>query len=86
MLKVIAVLSCLALILSILMHRKDGHKHRVMIAFTAWLLAVGSFSYCIRVLFGGHQPDIYTVFVTSLVAAALYLSRGNVANLFKGDT
>lgn len=83
MLKIITALVCLALIFTILTYNK-GTKHKKTMAVIAWLMALGAFSYGSRVVLGMHQPDLYTIFITSIIAVALFMSRGNVSCLFKG--
>ncbi|MFY1054661.1 phage holin family protein [Ectopseudomonas khazarica] len=77
------VLACLAILLRLMVFRRDGARYRPGIAVVAWLLSVCVGGYALAILFGLDRPSPFVLGILLILAALIFRARGNVASVLR---
>ncbi|PVZ79521.1 phage holin family protein [Serratia sp. S1B] len=77
--------ACGLLALRLVLYSRSGSAHKPFISITAYLLIVAAGSVPIRALMGDYPAhDISETVINSILCIAVFMVRGNLAQLFNG--
>lgn len=79
----LTIAACVAILVRLMVFRRDGARYRPGIAFIAWLLAVCVGGYALAILFGLNQPSPFVLGILLVLGALVFRARGNVASVLR---
>lgn len=83
LLSLLTVSSCMAILLRVLVFRRDGARYRPGIAIVAWLLTVCVGGYALAIILGQERPSVFVLGILLVLAAMVFRARGNVASVLR---
>ncbi len=79
----LTVAACVAILVRLMVFRRDGARYRPGIACIAWLLAVCVGGYALTLLFGLDRPSPFVLGILLVLGALVFRARGNVASVLR---
>lgn len=78
---------CLLIVIRIVLFERQASQHRPLISIAAYIIAVAAGVELLQAIMGfATTPSISSLILNTLLCAALYSVRGNVAELFKDSS
>lgn len=79
----LTVVACVAILVRLMVFRRDGARYRPGIAVIAWLLAVCVGGYALAILFGLDQSSPFVLGILLIMATQIFRARGNIASVLR---